>query len=152
MKTILTAFLTIGGLAWAQAPQAANPTQQLMAPDGGAVPVYRITVVARTMKAINYHHRSGSTRIGFQGTALMPAARGEAKVESKQGVIKIDAEMQQLGPATQFGAEYLTYVMWAVTPEGRATNVGEILLNGGKSKLNGTTELQAFGLFVTAEP
>jgi len=152
MKTILTAFLTIGGLAMAQAPQAPNPTQQVMVPDGGTVPVYRITVVARTMKAINYHHRSGSTRIGFQGTALMPAARGEAKVESKQGVIKIDAEMQQLGPATQFGAEYLTYVMWAVTPEGRATNVGEILLNGGKSKLNGTTELQAFGLFVTAEP
>jgi outer membrane protein OmpA-like peptidoglycan-associated protein len=152
MKTILTAFLTIGGLALAQTPQAANPTQQLIAPDGGTVPVYRITVVARTMKAINYHHRSGSTRIGFQGTALMPAGRGEAKVESKQGVIKIDAEMQQLGPATQFGAEYLTYVMWAVTPEGRATNVGEILLNGGKSKLNGTTELQAFGLFVTAEP
>jgi len=136
----------------AQAPQAPNPTQQVMVPDGGTVPVYRITVVARTMKAINYHHRSGSTRIGFQGTALMPAARGEAKVESKQGVIKIEAEMQQLGPATQFGAEYLTYVMWAVTPEGRATNVGEILLNGGKSKLNGTTELQAFGLFVTAEP
>jgi outer membrane protein OmpA-like peptidoglycan-associated protein len=152
MKTILTAFLTLGGLALAQAPQAPNPTQQLMVPDGGTVPVYRITVVARTMKAINYHHRSGSTRIGFQGTALMPGARGEAKVESKQGVIKIDAEMQQLGPATQFGAEYLTYVMWAVTPEGRATNVGEILLNGGKSKLNGTTELQAFGLFVTAEP
>src|SRR5579862_6626958 len=96
MKTILTAFLTIGGLAWAQAPQAANPTQQFMAPDGGSVPVYRITVVARTMKAINYHHRSGSTRIGFQGTALMPAAHGEAKVESKQGAIKIDAEMQQL--------------------------------------------------------
>jgi outer membrane protein OmpA-like peptidoglycan-associated protein len=152
MKTILTAFLTIGGLAWAQAPQAANPTQQPIVPDGGAVPVYRITVVARTMKAINYHHRSGSTRIGFQGTALMPAARGEAKVESKQGVIKIDAEMQQLGSATQFGAEYLTYVMWAVTPEGRATNIGEVLVNGGKSKLNATSELQAFGLFVTAEP
>ncbi len=65
--------------------------------------MYRITVVARTTKAINYHHRSGSTRIGFRGTALMPDARGEAKVESKQGVIKIDADMERLGPATQFG-------------------------------------------------
>ena len=82
----------------------------------------------------------------------MPAAHGEAKVESKQGVIKIDAEMQQLGPATQFGPEYLTYVMWAITPEGRATNVGEVLLDGGKSKLDATTELQSFGLIVTAEP
>ena len=82
----------------------------------------------------------------------MPQARGEAKVESKQGVIKIDAEMQKLDPATKFGPEYLTYVMWAITPEGRATNVGEVLLNGGKSKLDATTELQSFGLIITAEP
>src|SRR5580658_3710309 len=152
MKMILTALLTISGLAWAQAPQAPNPTQQLTEISGGAAPLYRITVVARTTKAINYNHRSGSTRIGFQGTALMPAASGEAKVESKQGVIKIDAEMQKLGPATQFGHEYLTYVMWAVTPEGRATNVGEVLLKDGKSKLDATTELQSFGLIITAEP
>ena len=83
----------------------------------------------------------------------MPEARGEAKVESKQGVIKIDADMEKLGPATQFGQEYLTYVMWAITPEGRATNVGEVLLNNsGKTKLDATTELQSFGLIVTAEP
>ncbi len=152
MKRILTAFLTMGGLAWAQAPQAPNPTQQRTENGAQSAPLYRITVVARTTKAINYNHRSGSTMIGFQGTALLPAASGEAKVESKQGVIRIDADMQQLGPATAFGAEYLTYVMWAITPEGRATNVGEVLLDGGKSKLNATTELQSFGLIVTAEP
>ncbi len=117
------------------------------------MPIYRITVVARTTKAVNYHHRSGSTKIGFRGTALMPDARGEAKVESKQGVIKFDADMEKLGPATQFGQEYLTYVMWAITPEGRATNVGEVLVNhGGKTKLDATTELQSFALIVTAEP
>ncbi len=152
MKPILTALLTMTGLAWAQAPQAPNPTLQPIEGAGGPAPIYRITVVSRTTKAINYNHRSGSTRIGFQGTALMPAASGEAKVESKQGVIKIDAEMQQLGPATQFGPEYLTYVMWAITPEGRATNIGEVLLNDGKSKLDATTDLQSFGLIVTAEP
>jgi outer membrane protein OmpA-like peptidoglycan-associated protein len=118
----------------------------------GSVPIYRVTVVARSMKAINYNHRSGSTEIGFRGTGLMPGATGEAKVESKQGVIKINADMQKLEPATKFGPEYLTYVMWAITPEGRATNVGEVLLNGGKSKLDATTELQSFGLIVTAEP
>jgi outer membrane protein OmpA-like peptidoglycan-associated protein len=145
-------FLTVCGLALAQAPQAPNPTQQPIE-NGAATPIYRITVVARTTKAINYHHRSGSTRIGFRGTALMPEARGEAKVQSEQGVIKIDAEMEKLGPATQFGDEYLTYVMWAITPEGRATNIGEVLLNNsGKSKLDATTELQSFGLIVTAEP
>jgi outer membrane protein OmpA-like peptidoglycan-associated protein len=148
----ISLFLTVCGLAFAQAPQAPNPTQQSIE-NSAAAPIYRITVVARTTKAINYHHRSGSTRIGFRGTALMPDARGEAKVESKQGVIKIDAEMEKLGPATQFGPEYLTYVMWAITPEGRATNVGEVLLNNsGKTKLDATTELQSFGLIVTAEP
>jgi outer membrane protein OmpA-like peptidoglycan-associated protein len=149
---IASVFLTMCGLALAQTPQAPNPTQQPIE-SGASAPIYRITVVARTTKAINYNHRSGSTRIGFRGTALMPDARGEAKVESKQGVIKIDAEMEKLGPATQFGQEYLTYVMWAVTPEGRATNVGEVLLNNsGKTKLDATTELQSFGLIVTAEP
>ena len=152
MKTTTDSVPDYGGLAWAQAPQAPNPTQSAFENGAGSVPVYRITVVARTTKAINYNHRSGSTMIGFQGTALMPAARGEAKVESKQGVIKIDADMERLGPATAFGQEYLTYVMWAVTPEGRATNVGEVLLNGGKSKLDATTELQSFALIITAEP
>jgi outer membrane protein OmpA-like peptidoglycan-associated protein len=157
MKTI-GAFLTVCGLLSAQAPQAPNPTQQPNVTENaarmanGSVPIYRVTVVARTTKAINYNHRSGSTRIGFRGTTLMPAARGEAKVESKQGVIKIDAQMERLDPATMFGPEYLTYVMWAITPEGRATNVGEVLLNGNKTKLDATTELQSFGLIVTAEP
>ena len=116
------------------------------------MPIYRVTVVARTMKAINYNHRSGPTKIDFRGTALLPEARGEATVESRQGVIKIDARMEKLQPATKFGPEYLTYVMWAITPEGRATNVGEVLLNGDKTKLDATTELQSFGLIVTAEP
>ncbi|MGB0081314.1 MAG: hypothetical protein WBP90_07280, partial [Terracidiphilus sp.] len=149
-------FLTLCGFALgpaalAQSPTAPNPTQQSV--ENGATPIYRITVVARTTKAINYNHRSGSTKIGFRATALMPGARGEAKVQSEQGVIKINAEMEKLGPATQFGQEYLTYVMWAITPEGRATNVGEVLLNkSGKTKLDATTELQSFGLIVTAEP
>ena len=156
MKTIGTLLITVGILA-AQSSQAPNPTQQPMTDNtarmaAGAVPIYRVTVVARTMKAINYNHRSGSTEIGFRGTALMAQAVGQAKVESKQGVIKIDAEMQKLEPATKFGPEYLTYVMWAITPEGRATNVGEVLLNNGKSSLHATSELQSFGLIVTAEP
>jgi len=155
MKIIGT-FLTVCGLVAAQAPQAPNPVRQstdttaTMA--AGSMPIYRVTVVARTTKAINYNHRSGSTNIDFRGTALLPEARGEASVESKQGVIKIDARMERLQPATLFGPEYLTYVMWAITPEGRATNIGEVLLNGEKSKLDATTQLQSFGLIVTAEP
>ena len=149
-------FLTICALAAAQSSQAPSPVQQSTENTArmaaGAMPIYRITVVERTTKAINYNHRSGSTKIDFRGTALLPEARGEATVESKQGVIKIDARMEKLQPATKFGPEYLTYVMWAITPEGRATNVGEVLLNGDKTKLDATTELQSFGLIVTAEP
>jgi outer membrane protein OmpA-like peptidoglycan-associated protein len=155
MKLII-GLLTVCGLAAAQSAQAPSPVQlstDNAAQTGtGSMPIYRVTVVARTMKAINYNHRSGATKIDFRGTALLPDARGEATVESKQGVIKIDARMEKLQPATDYGSEYLTYVMWAITPEGRATNVGEVLLNGDKSKLDATTDLQSFGLIVTAEP
>ena len=151
MKNII-AFVTLQCLVIGQPTQALNPTQQGTQSDNGPVPIFRVTVVSRTTKAINYHHRSGSTMVGLQGTALLPKATGEARVESKQGTIKIDANMSKLSPATQFGPEYLTYVMWAITPEGRATNIGEVLLNGDKSHLNVTSELQSFGLIVTAEP
>ena len=117
-------------------------------------PIYKLTVnvVDRTAKAINYQHRNGSTTIGFRGTPLLPEANGEAKVESKQGYIEIEVEFDELQSATRFGPEYLTYVMWAVSPEGRAINLGEVILNGNRSKLNVTTDLQSFGLVVTAEP
>jgi outer membrane protein OmpA-like peptidoglycan-associated protein len=146
----LKIILTIASLLIVVVPAAARPQVQQPAKQ----PIYTITinVVARTTKAINYLHRNGSTTIGFQGTPLMPAARGEAKVESKQGYTEVEVEFDNLQSATRFGPEFLTYVLWAITPEGRATNMGEIILNGTKSKLDVTTELQAFGLIVTAEP
>ncbi|HXN48012.1 MAG TPA: OmpA family protein [Bryobacteraceae bacterium] len=155
MRLIIT-LLTACGLVAAQPAQAPNPVQQgadntaRMA--AGALPVYRISLVERTTKAVNYNHRGGATKIDFEGTPLLEEARGEARVQSKQGNIAIEAEFRGLRPATTYGPEYLTYVMWAVTPEGRTTNLGEVLLNGTNSKLNVTTELQAFGLIVTAEP
>lgn len=151
-------------LAWACSALAQAPSQQpplSSAPPqrqsayldtSGPVPVYKVTVVGRTSKAINYRHRSGPTEIAFRGTALMPEAKGEATVNSKQGRIEIKTRMEKLTPATQFGPEYLTYVLWAVTPEGRPKNLGEVLLNGANSKMEVTTDLQTFGLIVTAEP
>jgi outer membrane protein OmpA-like peptidoglycan-associated protein len=118
----------------------------------GSPPIYRVSVISRTAKAVSYQHRSGATKIDFRGTELLPAARGEAKVESKQGRIAIEVEFDNLEPATKNGVEYLTYVLWAITPEGRTANLGEVLLNGAKSKLDVSTELQVFGLVVTAEP
>ena len=155
-KRLLVVVLATCGLFAGPASsqsQPTNPTQQRGAEDRDQVPIYRVRVVARTTPAINYRHRGGSTTIDFRGTPLLPKARGEAKVESKQGYIEIEVEFDDLVPATRFGPEYLTYVMWAITPEGRATNLGEVLLNDEtESKLNVTTELQAFGLVVTAEP
>jgi outer membrane protein OmpA-like peptidoglycan-associated protein len=144
----LSTILTIASFLVAAAPAVAQTAAQ------GKQPIYTITinVVDRTAKAVNYSHRNGSTTIDFKGTPLLPTARGEAKVESKQGYIEVEVEFDDLQSATRFGPEYLTYVMWAITPEGRATNMGEVILNGTKSKLDVTTELQAFGLIVTAEP
>src|ERR1700688_355631 len=134
--------------------QGQQPVQQarVQLDRSGSVPIFRVTVVDLTTKAINYRHRSGSTPVDFRGTSLMPDAKGEANVNSKQGRIEINARMEGLTPATQYGPEYLTYVLWAVTPEGRPKNLGEVLLDGHNSKLNVTTDLQTFGLIITAEP
>jgi len=120
--------------------------------ESNQTPTYRASVV-RTTRAIKYEHRSGSTKINFRGTDLMPAATGEARVESKRGAIKIDAEFAGLDRPTTFGNEYLTYVLWAISPEGRSVNLGEVLVGDNhRSKLDVTTDLQAFALIVTAEP
>lgn len=114
--------------------------------------IYRVKVVQRDLDAVGYLHRSGSTRIAFRGTPLLPLAKGEAKVTSERGGIVIDAKFEGLSPANGFGREYLTYVLWAITPDGRPSNLGEVLPSGGKSNLTVTTGLQSFGLMVTAEP
>jgi outer membrane protein OmpA-like peptidoglycan-associated protein len=135
--------------------QVPNPTQQppqTPVDTGQPMPVFRVTVVSRTVSAINYHHRSGSTQVDFRGTELMPPARGEARVDSQMGSTKVDVHVNHLTPANQFGPEYLTYVLWAITPEGRAQNLGELALSGDHSSLLATSSLQVFGLIVTAEP
>src|SRR5262252_849363 len=154
MKALRLLVLTIsfGTVLTALAQTRPSVTQVPAAQEDSPIFKLTVNVVERTTKAINYRHRSGATMVDFRGTPLLPKARGEAKVESKQGYIEIEVEFDDLQSATRFGSEYLTYVMWAITPEGRSTNLGEVILNGTKSKLNVTTELQAFGLIVTAEP
>jgi len=143
---------------WAQA-QEPNPMAQQAPPDDNKITkesegvyLYRVKVVQRDLDAVNYLHRSGSTRIAFKGTPLLPMAKGEAKVTSERGGITIEARFQGLPPANSFGREYLTYVLWAITPDGRPNNLGEILPAGDKNNITVTTALQSFGLVVTAEP
>ena len=120
---------------------------------GGSQPLYRIDVIERTIKAVNYGYRSLPTKIGLKGTVLAPEARGEADIESKRGAVEIRARIDHLAAPTRFGTEYLTYVLWAITPEGRPRNLGELILNGGdKGRLQVAADMQAFALIVTAEP
>jgi outer membrane protein OmpA-like peptidoglycan-associated protein len=153
-KRATAALFVVGrlliGTAIAQTP---NPTQQLGATaQQGPMPIFRVTVVGHTTPAINYRPRKGDTKVDFTGTALSPLALGNATVGGKKGYIDIDAKFDRLAPPTQFGPEYLTYVLWAITPEGRSTNLGEVQVKDDEARIHVTTELQAFGMIVTAEP
>jgi len=156
MQKRAAALIATGGLlltATAFAQTSPNPTQQLgTTTQQGPTPLFRITVVGHTTPAINYRPRKGDTKVDFTGTALSPLATGNATVEGKKGYIDVDAKFDHLIPPTQFGAEYLTYVLWAVTPEGRSTNLGEVQVKDDEARIHVTTELQAFGMIVTAEP
>ncbi len=151
MKNISIALLLACGALSAQTPTQERSENADRAA-AGLTPVYRVTVTQRTAKAVSYKDRSGATKIDFSGTELMQSAHGEAKVESKKGYIEIAVDFRNLAEPTQFGAEYLTYVLWAITPEGRTSNLGEIIRNNTSGTLDVTTELQAFALVVTAEP
>ena len=145
--------LIFGALLYAQAP---NPVQTGVAPNpNGAEPIFRVDVTSKTVRAVNYHNRQGTTHIDFRGTALMPEARGEASVTANTGATRISLQFDHLSNPAQFGAEYLTFVLWAITPEGRAERLGEVTLKDANSKTAGlyaTTDLQSYGMIVTAEP
>jgi outer membrane protein OmpA-like peptidoglycan-associated protein len=147
-RVLLAAGLILGLSAFAQTNARTGGVEPM-----ARRPTFRVIVVSRSVQAVNYRHRSGATRIDFAGTDLMPSANGEAKVNSHRGSIEIEAEFGDLQKPTTFGNEYLTYILWAISPEGRAVNLGEVLLGGNhRSKVSVTTDLQAFALIVTAEP
>jgi hypothetical protein len=133
VKIAYSLLLLAGGLAvpaspaLAQAPSAAAPAA---APTASLAPS-----VSRTTKAVNYRRNGGGMKIDFQGTELMQGASGEAKVQNKGNRVEIEAKFMGLDEATKFGLEYLTYVLWAVSPEGRAINLGEVVLKSGAGEV-----------------
>jgi len=130
-----------------------NSQTTIVAEPMGHTPTFRVVVISRSVDAINYRHKEGVTDVDLAGTALMSSADGKAKVRSKRGTMEVEAEFGNMQSPTTFGTEYLTYVLWAISPEGRAVNLGEVLVGGNdRSKLTATTDLQAFALIVTAEP
>ncbi len=146
----LVSLLVVGSPA-EQQPYA-NAQENVPVQRMDHTPVFRVNVVARRTKAVNYRHHSGKTALDFRGTDLMPEGSGHATVESRTGRLEINVDLERLQSPRTFGPEYLTYVLWAITPEGRPSNLGEIPFEEGKYSIKVTTDLQAFGLIVTAEP
>src|SRR6266853_109123 len=161
MKLLTKLAISALGATFLLSGQDPNPTQRsrvvTVQPEPGMpTPIFRIEVVSRSTPAVNYLHRGGPTKIDFKGTLLMPAGRGSATVESERGVIRVSAEFKDFVPPSSFSPEYLTYVLWAISPDGRPVNMGELTLNnygnGSKSDIKTTSEIQTYGMIVTAEP
>ncbi|HEX6881578.1 MAG TPA: OmpA family protein [Terriglobales bacterium] len=163
-KVVLTVALsaTIALSAAAQSdaqsePADANSTQPqsstIQVTPMQQTPTYRVSVTERSTSAVDYRHRAGSTKVEMKGTELAPEIKGDAKVNSKAGRLDVNASLEHMRNANSYGPQFLTYVLWAITPTGRPTNLGEVLPNDdGKAGLHVTTALQSFGLIVTAEP
>ena len=160
-RTSVALLATLGaGLCLTAAAQVPNPTTvapgaksaDVITEGKDGIYIYHVKVVQRDLDAVNYFHRSGATHVNFQGTNLLPNAKGEAKVDSQRGGIHISAEFKGLTPANGFGPEYLTYVLWAISADGRPQNLGEVLPAGTKNNIEVTTSFQSFGMIVTAEP
>ena len=148
-----TLLFVIGSVLSVSAFAQAGPQQSIALVPVGSTPTYVVSETSRTVEAVDYQHRGGASEVDLAGTALLPSADGKAKVRSKRGTMEVEANFGNLQSPTTFGAEYLTYVMWAISPEGHAVNLGEVLIGGNdRSKLTATTNLQAFALIVTAEP
>ena len=148
-----TLLFVIGSALSLTAFGQTSPQQSIALVPVGSMPVYAEAEISRSVEAVDYQHRGGASQVDLVGTALLPSADGKAKVRSKRGTMEVEATFGDLQSPTTFGAEYLTYVMWAISPDGHAVNLGEVLVGGNdRSKLTATTNLQAFALIVTAEP
>ncbi|MBZ5538791.1 MAG: OmpA family protein [Acidobacteriia bacterium] len=143
MKHIITVLLTCLVLCLSAGMTTAQSQQEAPAS----------ALISRSVKAVGYQVGGGSTKVDLTGTDLMRQASGEAKVEAKKGVTTIEAEVKGLSQPSKLGTEFLTYVLWVVSPDGRTSNLGEVLINNaGEGKVIVTTQLQTFSLVVTAEP
>src|SRR3954466_3455213 len=123
--------------------QEANPTQSRKQSEDQSRssnpmnPIFRVEVVSHSIQAVSYRNRNGWTKIDFQGTSLAPQAKGTAEVNSRVGHMEIKVEVKKLPAPTNFGPEFLTYVLWAIPPDGRSANLGEVVLdNDGNFKGN----------------
>ena len=153
MKNLpLAIILFVARFSFAQTPSTSSTSPTGTVPTTTALPTEAAPTVTRTTQAVHYRLQGGSTKVDFHGTDLLQGATGEAKVEGKKTNFQIEVKFEHLEDATKFGLEYLTYVLWAVSPQGRPVNLGEVILDKGSAHLKAFTDLQTFGMIVTAEP
>lgn len=158
MKLISSVVLTL--LPAVMLAQEPNPTQSIAqqsstadTTNNGSTPIFRVEVVSRSIAAVSYRDRSGWTKVDFQGTTIAREAKGNAQVRGQLGHVEIKLDVKDLPAPTSFGPLYLTYVVWAITPDGHPANLGEVVVDShGNYSGVVTTDLQAFGLIITAEP
>jgi outer membrane protein OmpA-like peptidoglycan-associated protein len=147
--SVLVALLPMAAIGQEPNPSQTNQSTQT----GGSTPIFKVQVVSRSIQAVSYRNRSGWTKVKFQGTALAPKAKGTAEVRSQLGHMEVKLDVENLPVADSFGTEFMTYVLWAITPDGHPANLGEVVTDShGNFSGNVTTELQSFGLIITAEP
>jgi len=150
VRVVITRIaLSLGMLIVPLALTAVSAHGQASAPAATAPPA---ATVVHSTKAINYRRAGSTLKIAFHGTPLLETASGEAEVKNKGNRVEINAKFVNLDEATKFGLEYLTYVLWAVSPQGRAENLGELTLKNGNGEVKAITDMQTFGMIVTAEP
>ena len=128
--SVLMAFFVVTGLAPAQPSTPPGERESL---------------------AVTFPERTEG-RVRLEGTERLPLAKGEATVRRRRGTTEIEVKLEHLKPAILFGGDFNTYVLWTVSPEGVAVNAGELLQRGHRSRVDATTPLSTFGMFVTAEP
>ncbi|MBI3950958.1 MAG: OmpA family protein [Acidobacteria bacterium] len=155
-------LIGLGPVVFGQTQEQAQPVQQERTqptqqertqPPAPPERVQAVQEVTATREIMALSYPEGTTiSVKFQGTHRLPQASGEAKVGRKKGMTEIEIELDEMKPASFFGGDYNTYVLWTVSPEGHVVNVGEFILEGNRSKLNVSTPLETFGMMVTAEP
>ncbi len=150
---VYAALACMPALLLAQEPNPSQAGSQQSAP-GGPNPIFKVQVVSKSITSISYRHRSGWTKVDFEGTSIASKAKGTAQVNSRLGAAQIKLDVKDLPSPQTFGPEFLTYVLWAITPDGKPSNIGEVVIdsNGKFSSDNLSSNLQAFGMIITAEP
>ena len=122
---------------------------------GLCIPVAAQSDLPRQTVAITYP-LDETVNVKFRGTTLLPRLKGEAKVKraGRRGT-RVELSIDNLTRASELGGIYTTFVLWAIAPDGRVDNLGEIKRSGSAlvdSKLDVTTNLQTFAMIITAEP